>query len=78
MTPKNSALFSAHGKTEARRYKTWPDVVSGYPQIEEGCALGTARAKEKISDEEEHWLDNDANDVDECALIQELETASDF
>ncbi|KAJ7799903.1 hypothetical protein B0H14DRAFT_3491123 [Mycena olivaceomarginata] len=26
----------------------------------------------------QHWLDNDANDVDECALIQELETASDF
>jgi hypothetical protein len=26
----------------------------------------------------QHWLDNDVNDVDECALIQELETASDF
>ncbi|KAJ7795411.1 hypothetical protein B0H14DRAFT_3495952 [Mycena olivaceomarginata] len=34
--------------------------------------------KEKISDEEEHWLNNDANDVDKCVLIQELEMASDF
>jgi hypothetical protein len=40
--------------------------------------LARLARKEKISDEEEHWLDNDANDVDECALIQELETASDF
>jgi hypothetical protein len=39
MTPKNRPLFSAHGKAEARRYKTWPDVVSGDPQIEEGCTL---------------------------------------
>ncbi|KAJ7907423.1 hypothetical protein B0H13DRAFT_2332341 [Mycena leptocephala] len=68
MTPKNSPLFSAHGKAEAQRYKTWPDVVSGDPQIEEGCALGTARAKRKdfrrrsdaddtIGDAEEALLD---------------------
>jgi hypothetical protein len=58
MTPKNSPLFSAHGKAEARRYKTWPNVVSGDPQIEEGCALeelanmAEEEVSEQLTDEE--------------------------
>jgi hypothetical protein len=56
MMPKNSPLFSAHGK--ARRYRTWPDVVSGDPQIEEGCALeelanmAEEESSEQLTDEE--------------------------
>ncbi|KAJ7794662.1 hypothetical protein B0H14DRAFT_2922691, partial [Mycena olivaceomarginata] len=50
----------------------------GTQKSRKDALLARLARKEKISDEEEHWLDNDANNVDECALIQELETASDF
>ena len=35
-------------------------------------------SKEKISTEEEEWLDNTANLVDKEAIIDLLETASDY
>lgn len=34
--------------------------------------------KEKISDEDERWLDGEGNLVDEQQVIDELETASDY
>ena len=34
--------------------------------------------KEKISDDDEHWLDNEANQVEEEAIIMTLENASDY
>jgi predicted transcriptional regulator len=35
-------------------------------------------AKKTISSEDERWLDNDANFVDECQILDVLERASDY
>ena len=35
------------------------------------------RAKKQISEEDERWLDHDANDVEETKVVDTLETASD-
>ena len=40
--------------------------------------LAQLQRKERISDEDEHWLDNNANHVEEEAIIHALETASDY
>jgi len=40
--------------------------------------LARLQRKERISDEDEHWLDNEANHVEEEAIINALETASDY
>jgi hypothetical protein len=40
--------------------------------------LARLQRKERISDEDEHWLDNDANHIEEEAVINALETASDY
>jgi len=40
--------------------------------------LGCLRRGEKISEQDEAWLDNDSNHVDEEVVIEMLEVASDF
>ncbi|VDB94719.1 unnamed protein product [Peniophora sp. CBMAI 1063] len=47
-------------------------------QIKENELLNRLNSNEKISSSEETWLDQEANHVDEEALVNTLETASDF
>lgn len=59
-------------------------LKTGLLELEKGVGtrrkhlLDCLQRQEKISEEEEAWLDNDANCVDEEAIIGTLEKASDF
>ncbi|KAJ7852138.1 cytochrome P450 [Mycena leptocephala] len=75
---REEILNSQEGELDYDNMPLLNALLKGTLKSKKDALLARLARKEKISDEEEHWLDNDVNDVDECALIQELETASDF
>jgi len=66
------------GKKPLDVLKTGLYKLQGQIQERKDCLLACLSRKEKISLEDEEWLDHDANLVNEEALIDILDKASDY
>ncbi|KAJ7433270.1 hypothetical protein FB451DRAFT_1196274 [Mycena latifolia] len=67
-----------NGEVQIRRLSTSLNALEKAVSTRKEALLARLGREERITDEDAEWLDNEANDVEERALIEELEKASDF